>query len=90
MYDEWTEDELMEGPAPGNSRLTYDDFLRFPDDGKRHEIIDGVHSNRSCSTAAGCASTGWSIPIAIASGSGVGNRTEPSLAWRTCRANSTT
>ena len=24
-------------------RLTYDDFLRFPDDGKRHEIIDGVH-----------------------------------------------
>lgn len=24
-------------------RLTYDDFLLFPDDGKRHEIIDGVH-----------------------------------------------
>lgn len=26
-----------------DTRLTYDDFLRFPDDGLRHEIIDGVH-----------------------------------------------
>ena len=25
------------------ARLTYDDFVRIPDDGKRHEIIDGVH-----------------------------------------------
>ena len=24
-------------------RLTYDDFLLFPDDGKRHELIDGEH-----------------------------------------------
>ena len=24
-------------------KLTYDDFLLFPDDGMRHEIIDGVH-----------------------------------------------
>ena len=24
-------------------RLTYDDFLLFPDDGQRHELIDGVH-----------------------------------------------
>ena len=24
-------------------RLTYDDFVLFPDDGKRHEIIDGEH-----------------------------------------------
>ena len=24
-------------------KLTYDDFVRFPDDGKRHELIDGVH-----------------------------------------------
>lgn len=24
-------------------RLTYADFLSFPDDGKRHELIDGVH-----------------------------------------------
>ena len=26
-----------------DTRLTYDDFVRIPDDGKRHEIIDGVH-----------------------------------------------
>jgi Uma2 family endonuclease len=25
------------------ARLTYDDFVLFPDDGKRHELIDGVH-----------------------------------------------
>jgi Uma2 family endonuclease len=24
-------------------KFTYDDFLAFPDDGKRHEIIDGEH-----------------------------------------------
>jgi Uma2 family endonuclease len=24
-------------------RLTYDDFLLFPDDGQRHELIDGEH-----------------------------------------------
>ena len=24
-------------------RLTYDDFLHFPDDGQRHELIDGEH-----------------------------------------------
>jgi Uma2 family endonuclease len=24
-------------------KLTYDDFVRFPDDGKRHELIDGEH-----------------------------------------------
>ncbi len=26
-----------------DARLTYQDFLRFPDDGLRHEIIDGTH-----------------------------------------------
>ena len=25
------------------AKLTYRDFLAFPDDGKRHELIDGVH-----------------------------------------------
>ena len=30
-------------PADSRLRLTYDDFLRFPDDGKRHELIDGEH-----------------------------------------------
>ncbi len=33
----------MSTPRPANSRLTYDDFLLFPDDGNRHELIDGVH-----------------------------------------------
>ena len=31
-----------ERPRPG-VKLTYDDFLLFPDDGKRHELIDGEH-----------------------------------------------
>ena len=29
-----------QGPA---LKLTYDDFVLFPDDGKRHELIDGEH-----------------------------------------------
>ena len=29
--------------APADTRFTYDDFVLFPDDGKRHEIIDGEH-----------------------------------------------
>jgi Uma2 family endonuclease len=32
----------MQPAAPG-LKLTYDDFMLFPDDGKRHEIIDGEH-----------------------------------------------
>ena len=37
---------LMTGDAPRDRsglKLTYDDFLLFPDDGKRHELIDGEH-----------------------------------------------
>jgi Uma2 family endonuclease len=30
-------------PANPDVKLTYDDFLLFPDDGKRHELIDGEH-----------------------------------------------
>ena len=30
-------------PAGSGVKLTYDDFLLFPDDGKRHELIDGEH-----------------------------------------------
>jgi Uma2 family endonuclease len=30
-------------PDPSQKRFTYADFLLFPDDGKRHEIIEGVH-----------------------------------------------
>jgi Uma2 family endonuclease len=29
--------------ASDGVKLTYDDFLLFPDDGKRHELIDGEH-----------------------------------------------
>ncbi len=28
---------------PRSVRFNYDDFLLFPEDGKRHEIIDGDH-----------------------------------------------
>jgi Uma2 family endonuclease len=28
---------------PAAHKLTYDDFLWFPDDGRRHELIDGEH-----------------------------------------------
>jgi Uma2 family endonuclease len=28
---------------PAGVKLTYDDYLQFPDDGKRHELIDGEH-----------------------------------------------
>jgi len=30
-------------PSGFDARLTYDDLARMPDDGMRHEIIDGVH-----------------------------------------------
>jgi Uma2 family endonuclease len=30
-------------PANPGVKLTYDDFLLFPDDGQRHELIDGEH-----------------------------------------------
>jgi len=43
MYYERMQGDL--GPPSGtpDTRLTYDDFLLFPDDGLRHEIIDGEH-----------------------------------------------
>src|SRR5262245_18805626 len=43
MYDAAVEAKEPMRPAAEDSRLTYDDFLLFPDDGKRHEIIDGEH-----------------------------------------------
>jgi len=30
-------------PETAGVKLTYDDFVLFPDDGKRHELIDGEH-----------------------------------------------
>ena len=47
MYDERAEGD-MEQPTSRDTRLTYDDFLLFPDDGKRHEIIDGEHYVTPC------------------------------------------
>ena len=36
------EERRVTGAASG-VKLTYDDFLLFPDDGMRHELIDGEH-----------------------------------------------
>ncbi len=33
----------MSTASSSDRRLTYADFLQFPDDGLRHELIDGVH-----------------------------------------------
>lgn len=33
----------MQTTSQRDTRLTYNDFVRIPNDGKRHEIIDGVH-----------------------------------------------
>src|SRR5436190_22614781 len=30
-------------PVNPDVKLTYDDFVHFPDDGLRHELIDGEH-----------------------------------------------
>ncbi len=30
-------------PSSSGVKLTYDDFVLFPDDGRRHELIDGEH-----------------------------------------------
>ena len=35
--------DAMSSTARPDVRLTYDDFLLFPDDGMRHELIDGEH-----------------------------------------------
>ena len=37
------EEDAMPTAARPDVRFTYDDFLLFPEDGKRHELIDGVH-----------------------------------------------
>ncbi len=35
--------DAMSSTARPDVRLTYDDFLLFPDDGMRHELVDGEH-----------------------------------------------
>lgn len=45
-YDQVT-NEPRGGPMstqPRSTKLTYEDYLLFPDDGKRHELIHGDHS----------------------------------------------
>jgi hypothetical protein len=37
------EGKAMPTTNRADERFTYDDFLLFPDDGRRHEIIDGEH-----------------------------------------------
>jgi Uma2 family endonuclease len=37
------EDSRVTSKSAPPVKLTYEDFLRFPDDGKRHELIDGEH-----------------------------------------------
>jgi Uma2 family endonuclease len=41
------EDDTMM-PVSSGVKLTYEDFLLFPDDGKRHELIDGEHYVTPC------------------------------------------
>ena len=49
LADDGRYNERMSGkddsmtPAGSGVKLTYDDFLLFPDDGLRHELIDGEH-----------------------------------------------
>ena len=47
MYDDFMPEETLR-PLGSESRLTYDDLLLFPDDGLRHEIIDGEHFVAPC------------------------------------------
>jgi Uma2 family endonuclease len=37
------EGRSMEHSVATTAKLTYEDFLQFPDDGQRHEILDGEH-----------------------------------------------
>jgi Uma2 family endonuclease len=53
LADDGRYNERMPGKddvTTANSRvkLTYEDFLLFPDDGKRHELIDGEHYVTPC------------------------------------------
>jgi Uma2 family endonuclease len=38
-----TRQEEPDMPRDASTKLTYEDFLNFPDDGRRHELIDGEH-----------------------------------------------
>ena len=36
-------DDTLQSSQRPDTRLTYEDVLLFPDDGRRHELIDGEH-----------------------------------------------
>lgn len=42
-YSEMDGNDVMPPNSSQHTRLTYEDFLLFPDDGLRHELIDGEH-----------------------------------------------
>jgi Uma2 family endonuclease len=48
MYDDGITGEGVMRQGTRDTRLTYDDYLLFPDDGLRHEIIDGEHYVTPC------------------------------------------
>jgi len=50
MYYSAVDEEAAMPTTQSNRRLNYDDLLLFPEDGKRHEIIDGVHYVTPCPT----------------------------------------
>jgi Uma2 family endonuclease len=33
----------MSSPSPSSLKLTYEDYALFPEDGRRHELVDGEH-----------------------------------------------
>jgi Uma2 family endonuclease len=43
LYNRLMSGEDVMKPANPAVKLTYEDYLQFPDDGKRHELIDGEH-----------------------------------------------
>jgi len=42
-YNEHVPSETPMNTTTAGIKLTCDDFLQFPDDGKRHELINGEH-----------------------------------------------
>ena len=44
------------------TKLTYEDYLQFPEDGRRHKIIDGDHADR---VAVACTGTPEGAPVEV-------------------------
>ena len=54
-------------PASPGLKLTYDDFLLFPEDGQRHELIDGEHHVTPAPTVRHqtIVGTAWGAPVDV-------------------------